>query len=207
MHRPSTRITFLQILVAVVVVMVLYSLSIRSLRIVTSMGPELGEMNKIRQLQLATVQMTLDSVTTGDPIQWTCSNTTPLSYKQWYDLLAGTYMATNDMVKMTTYRAERPYWFPIVATNAITVYAVTSEDPTNTVLFSTANWQGPYSTNLSDRVPLDKHFIICQKGGNAVVVRGQSSFTSGDIMVFPESYSTNTVKLGSGGMHNYLPLK
>ena len=149
-------------------------------------------LNNMKQLHLATQQMTLDNETTEVPlVRWTCSGTAPLSFDQSHHFLVPAYLTEEDFQKLLTV-GDKGFWGTRKVENAMTVFAVCDEDTPNTVLFASKNWHGmdkplagePYGT---------KRFVIFHKAGDgAVLLQWQSS-------------DTNVI--GSGGMHNYLPLK
>jgi hypothetical protein len=114
---------------------------------------------------------------------------------EWKEALSfRNYLGTNQFNELMTYPQGKPFWFWTnrVPTN-FTVYAVTGDDPDDTVLLSTANWHGANTTNLSSTVLGNQSFIVMHK--------------SGDGMLIMLRQLTNTVLIGSGGEHNYLPLK
>lgn len=163
-----------------------------------SMGPVKGRMTQtlsnMKQLHLATHVMSLDNETTGEsPIRLTCSGTTPLTFAQWSNAIVPAYLSEKDFRKLFSATEERAFWFERKFTNAITVFAVSEKDPGNTLLFATKNWKGIGNTNLDDTQYAKGGFVVFRKGGD------------GAILLRKQAASTNLI--GSGGMHNYLPLR
>ena len=158
-------------------------------------------LNNTRQLYTATFQWTLDNQTTRESsVRWTCSNTIPLTFEQWRNgLVSGDYMKEADMTKLLSHTKntkEERFWFDkkIVKTeNIISVFAAAEADAPDTLLFATKNWHGISVTNLSGELFDDKGFIVFRKGGDGAILSPQQS--------------TAANLIGSGGMHNDLPLK
>jgi len=143
-------------------------------------------LSNMRQLYLATEQMTLDNQTNGNPVRWTCSGNAPMSFDQWHKALVPTYLEEKDFQKLLSISGRNR---TIVAMN---VFAVCDSDAPETVLFATKNWHG-VKTNLSGEPFENRCFVIFRKAGDgAVLTAGQAN-------------DTNII--GSGGMHNFLPLK
>lgn len=163
-----------------------------------SIGPVKGRMTQtlsnMKQLRLATQAMSLDNETTGEsPIRWTCTGTTPLTFGQWSNAIVPAYLSEKDFKKLFSATEGRAFWFERKFTNAINVFAVSENDPANTLLFATKNWRGIGNANLDDSRYAKGGFIVFRKGGDgAILLRNQAA-------------STNLI--GSGGMHDYLPLR
>jgi len=161
-------------------------------------GPVKGRMTQtlsnMKQLHLATQTMSLDNETTSEsPIRWTCTGTTPLTFQQWSNALVPSYLNESDFKKLFAATEERAFWFERRFTNAITVFAVSENDRADTLLLATKNWQGIGNPNLDDSQYAKSGFIVFRKGGD------------GAILLKNQAASTNLI--GSGGMHNYLPLR
>jgi hypothetical protein len=152
-------------------------------------------LSNLRQLQLATCQMTLDLQGDSNSPAWTSLKGKPLTYEQWRSLLiAGKYFTPQDFTKLTTL-TDRGGWFGgnRAVLNAITVYAVCKDDPDTTLLFATKNWHGLDAKSLSGAPFETRGFAVFRKGGD------------GAILLNKQCQRADFV--GSGGKFNYLPLQ
>jgi len=143
-------------------------------------------LSNMKTLHLAGQQMTLDNAAHGNPVRWTCSGTTPLSLDQWHQALVPSYLQEKDFQKLLSLHARGEM---IIAMN---VFAVCDSDAPDTVLFATKNWHG-LATNLSGEPFENKCFVIFHKAGDGAILL--------------PNQATNINIIGSGGMHNFLPLK
>lgn len=143
-------------------------------------------LSAVRQLHMATQQMTLDNKTTGSStIAWTCDGTKPITYAQWKEALVEGYLFPQDLDKLLS--------GPGPTKDAYTVFAVTNDDPNNTVLFASKNWQGPQSSKLSDEPFKGRVFVVFRKGGDGAIL--------------PAKQINRTDLIGEGGSHGFLPLE
>ena len=159
-------------------------------------GPMTQTLSNMKQLHLATASMSLDNQMTGEsPISWTCTGTgaTPLTFEQWSNAIVPEYLSESDFKKLQAYKEVRDYWPDIHVDNIINAYAVIEDDAATTLLFATKNWRGPGSTSLDDSRYTEKGFVVFRKGGDgAILTKRQASATN---------------LIGTGGLHNYLPLR
>lgn len=148
-------------------------------------GPSMY-LSGVRQLHMATQQLTIDNKTTGSSsVAWTCDGTTPITYEQWKAMLVDGYLQPQDLDKLLT--AIGP------VKEAYTVFAVSDDDPGNTVLFASKNWHGPQTSKLSAEPFEGRGFVVFRKDGTGAVLQAK------------QINKTNLI--GDGGMHKYLPLK
>ncbi|MFZ4778191.1 MAG: hypothetical protein ACOYM3_22700, partial [Terrimicrobiaceae bacterium] len=147
----------------------------------------------LKQLHLATQQMSLDHAGAGNPVQWTCSNTTPLTLEDWKKAISPEYLSETDLKKMLSVKVDRRFFGNKIIGEGFNVFAVTASDPEETVLFATKNWHGPKEKELSGDPYGSKAFVVFRKG------------TSG--LILQQRQATNLPLLGGGGMHGYLPLR
>jgi hypothetical protein len=148
-------------------------------------GPSMY-LSGVRQLHMATQQMTIDNKTTGSsPVAWTCDGTTPITYEQWKAMLVDGYLQPQDLDKLLT--AIGP------VKEAYTVFAVTEDDPEKTVLFASKNWHGLHSSKLSDEPFKGRGFVVFRKDGSGAVIMAKQ-IKQADL-------------IGEGGSHEFLPLK
>ena len=150
-------------------------------------------LSNMKQLHLATQQMTLDHEVDKNPVQWTCSNTTPLTLDQWKKALSPEYLSDADLKKLLSVTVDRRFIGTKTIDEALNIFAVTKDDPDDTVLFATKNWHGPNVKVLSGEPYGSRAFVVFRKGGDGQVL-------------LPKQI-TNISLIGGGGMHNYLPLK
>jgi type II secretory pathway pseudopilin PulG len=159
-----------------------------------SCGPVKGRLTQVlsnmKQLHLATQQMTLDSQTAETPpnIRWTCTNGQPLKFTEWTNLLVrNNYLTKEDLTKLLKSPQSNK------STNVFTVYAVGDFDQPETVLLATSNWQGPNATNLGHSPLGQPGFLIFRKGGDGMILQ-------------PRQCQKMEI-IGTGGKYNFLPLK
>jgi hypothetical protein len=145
-------------------------------------------LSDMRKLHLAIQSMTLDNKTTeGSPIRWTCSGTIPLSREQWTNaLVQGGYLTEAELKNLLKYRLNG-------STNTLSVFAVTESDPDDTLLVASENWRKFRDPTLAKEGYPKKGFVFFRKGGEGVLL--------------PSSPPATTNLIGSGGMHNFLPLR
>ncbi len=147
-------------------------------------------LSNMKQLHLATQQMTLDSETANTPpnIRWTCTNGRPLKFAEWTNLLVSNgYLTESDLAKLLKSPQSNK------ATNVFTVYAVGDFDSPDTVLLATANWQGPNATNLGNSPFRTPGFVVFHKGCDGAILQ--------------PSQCHRMEIIGTGGKYNFLPLQ
>lgn len=190
---PPRGITWLEILVILVLGFILWSLSIPAIGYGLVKGKLVQTLSNMKQLQLATWQMTLDHEVDKDPVRWTCSNTTPLTLDQWKKVLSPGYLSDADLKKMFSVTFDRRFIGTKTIDQGFNVFAVTKDDPDSTVLFVTKNWHGPNDKELSGDPYGTKAFVAFRKGGAGMIMQAKQA--------------NNISLIGDGGMHNFLPLK
>lgn len=197
MHRSKTSpggFTILEILLLLILLAVLASLFLPAISAGPARNQFIRTLSNMKQIQLATRQMAVDNAETGNPVQWTCSNTTPLTLDQWKRALSPEYFSAVDLKKMLGVTCDGRFFGTKTMSEGFNVFAVTAQDPDDTLLFATKNWHGPKDNGLSGDPYGTKAFVIFRKGNN-----------SG--MVLTAKQSTNLSVVGGGGMHHYLPLR
>lgn len=187
------RETFLGLTLLMVLLVMIIPLWLRSTVIRHGDG-RTQALSNLRQLQLATYQMTLDFK--GDPNSpaWTSLNGKPLTYAQWRSLLIeGKYLNPQDFTKLTTL-TDRGGWFGgnRAVSNAITVFAACDDDLGTTLLFATKNWHGLDAKSLSGAPYETRGFAVFRKGGDGAILLNKQCQRADFI--------------GSGGKFHYLPL-
>jgi len=194
MKRPQSGISIPEIFFVMLILLVL--LSVLAGYLASRVTPSLREermaqlVSNMKQLHLATQQMTLDSQTANTPpnIRWTCTNGQPLKFAQWTNLLvSNNYLAKEDLAKLL----KNPF-SNTKSTNIITVYAVGDFDPPETLVFATANWRAPGASN-PDQPSIDiPGIVIFRKGGDGAIL---------------QRHQTELTNFAAGGRYNYLPLQ
>lgn len=190
---PLQAFTLRELVVSLALVGVLLTLAALALPSI-SCGPVKGHLTQVlsnmKQLHLATQQMTLDSQTADTPpnIRWTCTNGKPLKFGEWTNLLVSNgYLTESDLAKLLKSPQSNK------STNVFTVYAVGDFDQPETVLLATSNWQGPNATNLGHSPLGQPGFLIFRKGGDGMILQ-------------PRQCQKMEI-IGTGGKYNFLPLK
>jgi len=147
-------------------------------------------LSNMRQLQLATQMMALDSVTNRAlrDVDWTCTNGRPLRFAQWTNLLVSNhYLTERDLEKLLgSPRSNR-------TTNIINAFAVQEDDAGDTVFLATVNWMGPKATNLAPSPLQSPGFVVLRKAGEGNILK--------------DSQCQRMDLIGTGGKFNYLPLQ
>jgi len=192
-NAPPRGVTLLEILVVLSLIGLLAALCIPSVYIGASKAQMTGPLSNMKQLHLATRQMTLERDVDKNPVRWTCSNTTPLTLDQWKKALSPDYLSEADLKKLLSVKVDRRFIGTKTIDEGINVFAVTAADPDDTLLFATKNWHGPNAKELSGEPYGTRAFVVFTKGG--------------DGQVLLQRQIANLSLIGGGGMHNYLPLK
>jgi len=187
--RETGRIGVLRIVIWIALIGVLCALSLPGSGSQLVKGRMTQTLSNLKQLHMASQQMTLDNQTTGDsPIRWTCSGTTPLTFEQWTNaLVTGKYVTAGELKKFLSFGTR------LSPTNVVSVFAVAEKDPADTVLLATKNWQGPGVSDLAKNLYSGPGVVIFRKGGDGVILQPRQA--------------TATNLIGTGGMHNFLPLR
>lgn len=150
-------------------------------------------LSNMRQLQLATQMMALDTETNRalQDVDWTCSNGKPMRFAQWTNLLVtNQYLTESDLKKLL--RSPRSSQVS-QATKIINAFAVESEDACDTLFLATVNWLGPNATNLGPSPFKSSGFVVLRKSGEGTILQ--------------DSQRQKTNLIGRGGKFNYLPLQ
>lgn len=167
-----------------------------SIRLNGSKGDATQALYKMKQLHLATRQMTLDSMDHDNPkgIRGTCSNGKPLTYADWTNLLVRQkYLTSQEVADLTSVTERAPFFLRFPTTNAFSVFAYDEADPDSTLFLASKNWHSltvpvlkgrPFETNL---------FVVFRTGGDGAILR--------------PSQCQDASLVGTGGTFVYLPLK
>lgn len=193
MSKSPYFVSWMQVLISFIVSAVIFSgfflLFLPPLIPQKAMSETLYNMKELRS---AIQKMTLDGEFQANSIQWTTQNNKPISLEQLKAaLIVGKYMTEESYVHATSAKKPARIWSATLP-DCVTIYAVTTNDPDNTLLLSSKNWQGPDST-LSGEPFGDLGYVIFFKNGEGRVARGDSSDAR--------------ISIGQGGEYNYQALK
>jgi type II secretory pathway pseudopilin PulG len=133
-------------------------------------------LSYMKQLQFATRQMVLDGEATGDKgLGW--PGDTGGTFTNWTRQLVPAYMPAYDFCKLLSGpgRIVTPSMFPPkMSDGAVIVYAVSSNSPPETVLFSSANFTNSPTGGaplLKAAKPFGKRgFVVFRKGGDGAIL-------------------------------------
>lgn len=194
MRHPQSGLSIPEVFLGILILLAL--LSVLAGYLASRITPSLREgrmaqlVSNMKQLHLATQQMTLDSQPADTPpnIRWTCTNGQPLKFAQWTNLLvSNNYLAKEDLARLL----KNPF-SNTQSTNVITVYAVGDFDPPETIVFATANWRAPGASHPDQPSPNIPGIVIFRKGGDGAIL---------------QRHQTDLTNIATGGRYNYLPLQ
>lgn len=193
--RAERGITLVEILAIILLLAVLILLSIPTIHVGFTRDDKTRVLSNMKQLHLATQQLALDGISTGDALpDWTCLKGKPITYDSWRNyLIQGNYLTPDDLAKLTSVTEDVFWKSHRDTTNALQVYAVDAADPDRTLLFATKNWHGPAASQLSGQPFGKKCFLVFHKGGDGASLK-------------PEDCQRMDL-VGSGGKYNFLPLR
>lgn len=159
-------------------------------------------LSNMRQLHLATQQMALDRVTSGNTnIGW--PGDIGGTFSNWTrQLVDGGYLSANDLSKLLSGPGVvvPPGEIPVTNNTAILVYAAAEKSPGEVIFLTSANFTyTPTGGTLNPAIKPygDEGFVIFSKGGSGEVLRGLKSPAKKDI---PEMVVVrNFIDLPNGG--------
>jgi len=178
--KKSSAFTLIELLVVISIIGILAALSLPAITSALVKGQMTQTLSNLKQLHLATQQMVLDGVTTGDAdLLWPGDQTTP-SWDGWATNIVPSYLSTNDFFKLLSAsgRIVSPTTASIAAAAplaAIYLYPASDTNNGSVVLFSSRNYlyAGTASDDqlVADVKPYgDKGFVVFRRAGDGAIM-------------------------------------
>jgi len=180
--KKAQGFSIIEVVVMIAILAALLAVVVWSFQTNIQQRDAIRTFKHMQLVHLTIQQMRLDNLTNGGAVRWTSSNETPLTYEKWTNLIVeGKYLSLDQLRDHLQMRD---------GDNAVVPLAVTESDPENTIILVTKNWPGQ----------------------DAAVSNG---LTSGEYGYFrkdgsgmpPNSKTSDTNAIGSGGKYNFQPLK
>jgi prepilin-type N-terminal cleavage/methylation domain-containing protein len=186
--------TLIELLVVISIIAILAALALPAITGALTRGQASQTLSNARNFYVATFNMAADGLTTSDEeLSWPGDDGVG-SWANWAtQLTKNNYISTNDFNKMLQAPGIKRKTDEDVTksdTSALKLYPVKSNDPMQSIIFTTANVETLGSAELDEAaLPFgNKVFIVFRKGGDGTIYQGNQA-TKTDLF-FDDTYTT-----------------